>query len=180
MKSRIRRYICCQEYKDDCDIEDVNIMDTSVAMHYPSASHSESLKRFLFHFSRRLHAFLSTFSLRSDTKVFSIDDEILLSHHQHRSWILKDGGEDFRYSDTVRPSQSDEVLKLKNIKKDASLKLFKLTNQERYEHVGPKVTSSQDDKVYKKAKRDCAWLMISRCSRSHIHIQVNLKEQAQA
>ncbi|GJY32585.1 hypothetical protein Tco_0417054 [Tanacetum coccineum] len=93
---------------------------------------------------------------------------------------LKMEVKDFRYSDTVHPSQSDEVLKLKNIKKDASLKLFKLTNQERYEHVSPKVTSSQDGKVYEKAKRDYAWLIISRCSRSHIHIQVKLKEQAQA
>ncbi|GJT30192.1 hypothetical protein Tco_0910467 [Tanacetum coccineum] len=78
----------------------------------------------------------------------------------------KDGHGDFRYSDTVHPSKSNEVLKLKNIKKDASLKLFKLTNQERYEHVGPKVTSSQDGKVYKMGKRDYAWLMISRSSRS--------------
>nr|GEW00942.1 hypothetical protein [Tanacetum cinerariifolium] len=54
--------------------------------------------------------------------------------------ILKDGGE-------VRPTQSDEVLKIKNFKKDALLKLFKLINQERYEHVGPKFTSSQDGKV---------------------------------
>ncbi|GKB28115.1 hypothetical protein Tco_0867516, partial [Tanacetum coccineum] len=38
----------------------------------------------------------------------------------------------------------DEVLKLKNLKKDALLKLFKFTYQERYEHVGPEVTSSQD------------------------------------
>ncbi|GJZ27174.1 uncharacterized mitochondrial protein-like protein [Tanacetum coccineum] len=45
--------------------------------------------------------------------------------------ILKDGGEDFRYSDTVRLSRSDEVLKLKNFKKDATLKLSKSTNQER-------------------------------------------------
>ncbi|GKC06915.1 hypothetical protein Tco_0998525 [Tanacetum coccineum] len=52
------------------------------------------------------------------------------------------------------PGSSDEVLKLKNFKKDASLKLFKFTNQEMYEHVGPKVTSSQDGKVYKMAKRD--------------------------
>ncbi|GJZ83949.1 hypothetical protein Tco_0649122 [Tanacetum coccineum] len=40
-------------------------------------------------------------------------------------------------------------VKLKNFKKDAILKLFKLTNQERYEHVSPKVTkwrSLQDDK----------------------------------
>ncbi|GJR88020.1 hypothetical protein Tco_0212031 [Tanacetum coccineum] len=31
-----------------------------------------------------------------------------------------------------------------------------------YEHVGPKVTSLQDGKVYKMAKRDYTWLMISR------------------
>ncbi|GJY80409.1 hypothetical protein Tco_0493160 [Tanacetum coccineum] len=49
--------------------------------------------------------------------------------------------------DGVLPSRSDEVLKLKNFKKDATLKLFKSTNQERYEHVGPEVISSQDDEV---------------------------------
>ncbi|GJU17407.1 hypothetical protein Tco_1145373 [Tanacetum coccineum] len=67
--------------------------------------------------------------------------------------ILKDGGEvkefqrSFRHSDTERLSRSDEVLKLKNFKKDATLKLSKSTNQEWYEHVGPEVTRSQDDKV---------------------------------
>ncbi|GJX02818.1 hypothetical protein Tco_0188734 [Tanacetum coccineum] len=35
----------------------------------------------------------------------------------------KDGNGDFRYSDAVRPSRSDEVLKLKNFEKDASLQL---------------------------------------------------------
>ncbi|GJU06268.1 RNA-directed DNA polymerase, eukaryota, reverse transcriptase zinc-binding domain protein [Tanacetum coccineum] len=53
----------------------------------------------------------------------------------------------FRHSDTRRLSRSDKVLKLKNFKKDATLKLFKSTNQERYEHVGPEVTSSQDGKT---------------------------------
>ncbi|GKB08772.1 hypothetical protein Tco_0837084 [Tanacetum coccineum] len=43
--------------------------------------------------------------------------------------------------------ESDKVLKLKNFKKDATLKLFKSTNQERYEYVGSEVTSSQDGKV---------------------------------
>ncbi|GJR28021.1 hypothetical protein Tco_1104253 [Tanacetum coccineum] len=68
-------------------------------------------------------------------------------------WILKDGGEvkefqrSFCHSDTERLSRSDEVLKLKNFKKDATLKLSKSTNQEWYEHVGPEVTRSQDDKV---------------------------------
>ncbi|GJX49308.1 hypothetical protein Tco_0276153 [Tanacetum coccineum] len=45
------------------------------------------------------------------------------------------------------PDYSDEVLKLRNFKKDATLKLSKSTNQEWYEHVGPEVTRSQDDKV---------------------------------
>ncbi|GJU75646.1 RNA-directed DNA polymerase, eukaryota [Tanacetum coccineum] len=49
-------------------------------------------------------------------------------------------------SDTERLSLSDEVLKLKNFKKDATLKLSKSTNQKWYKHVGPDVTSSQDDK----------------------------------
>ncbi|GJR45879.1 reverse transcriptase domain-containing protein [Tanacetum coccineum] len=62
-------------------------------------------------------------------------------------------------------------LKLKNFKKDATLKLSKSTNQERYEHVGPEVASSQNGKVTR-WRRDCAWLMISRCSRSQCQIQV--------
>ncbi|GJZ76094.1 hypothetical protein Tco_0640559, partial [Tanacetum coccineum] len=80
--------------------------------------------------------------------------EILLKLNLPGHWsnltdskIRKDGGEDFRYSDTERLSRSDEVLKLKNFKKDATLKLSKSTNQEWYEHVGPEVTRSQDDKV---------------------------------
>ncbi|GJY46170.1 hypothetical protein Tco_0435233, partial [Tanacetum coccineum] len=59
----------------------------------------------------------------------------------------------FRHSDTEHLSRSDEVLKLKNFKKDATLKLFKSTNQERYEHVGPEVTSSQDGQGHKMAKK---------------------------
>ncbi|GJZ94430.1 hypothetical protein Tco_0666633, partial [Tanacetum coccineum] len=77
----------------------------------------------------------------------------------------------FLYSDTVRLSRSDEVLKLKNFKKDATLKLFKSTNQVRYEHVGPEVASPQDGKVTR-WRRDCAWLMISSGSRSQCQIQV--------
>ncbi|GJW11301.1 hypothetical protein Tco_1577128 [Tanacetum coccineum] len=70
--------------------------------------------------------------------------EILLKLNLPDHRILKDGGEDFCYSDTERLSQSDEVLKLKNFKKDATLKLSKSTNQEWYEHVGPEVTRSHD------------------------------------
>ncbi|GKD95004.1 hypothetical protein Tco_1374841, partial [Tanacetum coccineum] len=79
--------------------------------------------------------------------------------------------QDFRYSDTAHLSGSDEVLKLRNFKKDVTLKLSKSSNQERYEHVGPEVTSPQDGKVTR-WRRDCAWLMISRCSRSRCQKQV--------
>ncbi|GJW45005.1 hypothetical protein Tco_0073804 [Tanacetum coccineum] len=44
----------------------------------------------------------------------------------------------FRHSDTERLSRSDEVLKLKNFKKDATLKLSKSTNQERL-HVSSSI-----------------------------------------
>ncbi|GJT63123.1 hypothetical protein Tco_1006656 [Tanacetum coccineum] len=73
--------------------------------------------------------------------------EILLKLNLLDHRIRKDGGEDFRYSDTERLSRSDEVLNVKNFKKDATLKLSKSTNQEWYEHVGPDVTRSQDVKV---------------------------------
>nr|GEV49338.1 putative reverse transcriptase domain-containing protein [Tanacetum cinerariifolium] len=43
-----------------------------------------------------------------------------------------------------------------------NLKAFKLSNQETYERVGPKVTSAQGGKDHKMAKRDYVWLMISR------------------
>ncbi|GJX86658.1 hypothetical protein Tco_0337432 [Tanacetum coccineum] len=49
-------------------------------------------------------------------------------------------------SENISRSDGVKVFKLKNFKKDATLKLFKSTNQERYEHVNPEVTRSQDDK----------------------------------
>ncbi|GJT75831.1 hypothetical protein Tco_1042556 [Tanacetum coccineum] len=92
---------------------------------------------------------LERFNTTAGNPVKKILLKLNLSDHR----ILKDGGEvkefqrSFRHSDTERLSRSDEVLKLKNFKKDATLKLSKSTNQEWYEHVGPEVTRSQDDKV---------------------------------
>ncbi|GJW13799.1 hypothetical protein Tco_0017932 [Tanacetum coccineum] len=91
----------------------------------------------------------------SDTYVLEIFDtlagnpvkEILLKLNLPDHSILKDGHGDFRYSDTVRLSRSDEVLKLKNIKKDGytsfqaikSRKVLKIT----YSHTSQdKGTSS--------------------------------------
>ncbi|GJX86393.1 hypothetical protein Tco_0337167 [Tanacetum coccineum] len=76
------------------------------------------------------------------------DHRSILTESKWRSIKVKEFQRSFRHSNTERLSRSDKVLKLKNFKKDATLKLFKLTNQERYEHVGPEVTSSQDGKVY--------------------------------
>ncbi|GJX95899.1 hypothetical protein Tco_0351697 [Tanacetum coccineum] len=64
--------------------------------------------------------------------------EILLKLNLPDHRKLKDGGEvkefqrSFSHSDTERLSRNDEVFKLKNFKKYATLKLFKSTNQERY------------------------------------------------
>ncbi|GJY42189.1 hypothetical protein Tco_0429459 [Tanacetum coccineum] len=74
--------------------------------------------------------------------------EILLKLNLPDHRIRKDGGEEVLRSLVQNVFlEVDEVLKLKNFKKDATLKLFKLTNQEWYDHVGPEVTRSQDDKV---------------------------------
>ncbi|GKA93415.1 hypothetical protein Tco_0815401 [Tanacetum coccineum] len=100
--------------------------------------------------------------LRFDTLAGNPVKEILLKLNLPDHRILKDGGE------------------VKEFQERCLIQAFKTKKQQQYEHVGPKVTSSQDGKVYKMAKRDYAWLMISRCSRSHSHIQVKIKEQAQA
>ncbi|GKE55301.1 hypothetical protein Tco_1494486 [Tanacetum coccineum] len=104
---------------------------------------------------------LERFNTTAGNPVKKILLKLNLSDHRK----LKEGGEDFRYSDTARLSRSDEVLKLKNFKKDATLKLSKSSNQEWYEHVGPEVASPQDGKV-SRWQRGCAW------SRSQCQIQV--------
>ncbi|GJW95215.1 retrovirus-related pol polyprotein from transposon TNT 1-94 [Tanacetum coccineum] len=58
----------------------------------------------------------------------------LRSYKQDKAYVsikVNEFQRSFRHSDTERRSRSDEVLKLKNFKKDATLKLFKSTNQER-------------------------------------------------
>ncbi|GJU70737.1 hypothetical protein Tco_1262142 [Tanacetum coccineum] len=94
---------------------------------------------------------LERFNTTAGNPVKKILLKLNLSNHR----LFKDGGgvkefqRSFRHSDTERLSRSDEVLKLKKFKKDATLKLFKSTNQERYEHVGPEVTSSGGTNVMK-------------------------------
>ncbi|GJU08404.1 hypothetical protein Tco_1124834 [Tanacetum coccineum] len=60
-----------------------------------------------------------------------------------------------------------QSVKVKEFHERCNIKAFR----EWYEHVGPEVTSPQGGKV-SRWKRDYAWLMISRCSRSQCQIQV--------
>ncbi|GJS99811.1 hypothetical protein Tco_0820981 [Tanacetum coccineum] len=64
---------------------------------------------------------LERFNTTAGNPVKKILLKLNLSDHR----LFKDGGGDFRYSDTTHLSRSVEVLKLKNFKKDATLKLFK-------------------------------------------------------
>ncbi|GKA60615.1 retrovirus-related pol polyprotein from transposon TNT 1-94 [Tanacetum coccineum] len=63
--------------------------------------------------------------LRFNTTAGNPVKKILLKLNLSDHRLFKDGGGDFRYSDTTHLSRSVEVLKLKNFKKDATLKLFK-------------------------------------------------------
>ncbi|GJW70631.1 hypothetical protein Tco_0127548 [Tanacetum coccineum] len=69
------------------------------------------------------------------------------------------------------------VVKLKNSKKDVTLKLFKSTNQERYEHVGPEVTSYTRWQDSLRWRRDCACMlkitMSNTSSRNKLNPEVN-------
>ncbi|GJX72773.1 hypothetical protein Tco_0309944 [Tanacetum coccineum] len=57
----------------------------------------------------------------------------------------KDGNRDFRYFDTVRPSRSDKVLKLKNFKKDASLQLSSYHIKKAQHPAAATYSASADD-----------------------------------
>ncbi|GJV27768.1 hypothetical protein Tco_1384216 [Tanacetum coccineum] len=78
--------------------------------------------------------------------------------------LLKLNLSDHRLCKMVVECQS---VKVKEFQERCNIKAF----QEWYEHVGPEVASPQDGKV-SRWQRDCAWLMISRCSRSQCQIQV--------
>ncbi|GKA41523.1 hypothetical protein Tco_0734183 [Tanacetum coccineum] len=64
------------------------------------------------------------------------DHRSILTDSKCRSIKVKEFQRSFCHSDTERLSRSDKVLKLKNFKKDATLKLFKSTNQKRFLALG--------------------------------------------
>ncbi|GKC49459.1 hypothetical protein Tco_1072204 [Tanacetum coccineum] len=70
---------------------------------------------------------------------------------------------------------SEEVLKLKNFKEDG---YSGFQDKEKYEHVGPKVTSSQEGK--RSQDDDKRLDLTNDLKEAQVHIQVKLKEQVQA
>ncbi|GJY24908.1 hypothetical protein Tco_0399634 [Tanacetum coccineum] len=106
------------------------------------------------------------------------DNENMLSRSSRIRRILKDGGEDFRYSDTERLSRSDEVLKLKNFKKDATLKLSKSTNQECFgmsSNEFDKETGSSDGLQQKQPDLNCVHALNKLHLLEILVVQVNMK-----
>ncbi|GKB27735.1 ribonuclease H-like domain-containing protein [Tanacetum coccineum] len=154
-------------------------------------SHSESLKRFLFHFSWRSIRFyrLSLSEIADIEKVaicsslrlsnnkyalietfrvilFSIHSDEWKSFHSQHKRALRN----FRYYDTARLPSSDKVLKLKNFKKDD---YSSFQDQEKYEHVGLKITSTQDGK--RSQDDDKRLCLADDLKEAQVHVQVKLK-----
>ncbi|GJX13059.1 retrovirus-related pol polyprotein from transposon TNT 1-94 [Tanacetum coccineum] len=70
-----------------------------------------------------------------------------------RSIKVKEFQRSFRHSDTERLSRGDEVVKLKNFKKHAALKLFKSTNQESLPRKW--LSMNQTQRANNSIKNDC-------------------------
>ncbi|GJR13457.1 hypothetical protein Tco_0796109 [Tanacetum coccineum] len=136
-----------------------NLEQTQQGVNYGSLEHAE--------YDESNTYVLERFNTSAGNPVKKILLKLNLSDHRLCKMVVEYMFQDFRYSDTTHLSRSVEVLKLKKFQERCNIKAF----QEWYEHVGPEVASPQDGKVTR-WRRDCAWLMISRCSRSLCQIQV--------
>ncbi|GJW19306.1 hypothetical protein Tco_0026742 [Tanacetum coccineum] len=99
----------------------------------------------------------TAYNHQSDTQVFTMMMEILLEPTSNKlcgrlsAQDFEDSHKDGRgvmkyYTDTTRLPRSDKVLKLKEFQERYLIQALKVYNQEKYEHVGLKVTSTQDGK----------------------------------
>ncbi|GKA49051.1 FAR1 DNA binding domain, zinc finger, SWIM-type, MULE transposase domain containing protein [Tanacetum coccineum] len=98
--------------------------------------------------------------LRINTTAGNPVKEILLKLNlpDHRS-IFTDSKEQIKMEIERRS------VKAKELRERCIIKAFKLKNQGKYEHVDPKVASTQDGKTHKMANIDYDWMMISRNSK---------------
>ncbi|GJT53241.1 hypothetical protein Tco_0988295 [Tanacetum coccineum] len=151
VNEELRKFIGGRLYEGDLRLRQKNHMILS----YDVFSHSEHAE-----YDESNTYVLERFNTTAGNPVKKILLKLNLSDHR----LFKDGGgvkefqRSFRHSDTERLSRSDEVLKLKNFKKDATLKLFKSTNQktideehsikrENNRRVNDRVMQSKEGKV---------------------------------
>ncbi|GKA18356.1 hypothetical protein Tco_0698193 [Tanacetum coccineum] len=98
---------------------------------------------------------------------------LILDRHMQRHY--ESSSTCFKTSATLIPHVlRDKVLKLKNFKKDENTSF---QEQEQYDHVGPKVTSTQDGK--RSQDDDSRLCSADDLKEAQNHMQVNLKKQAQ-
>ncbi|GJZ63786.1 hypothetical protein Tco_0620207 [Tanacetum coccineum] len=108
LRQKHGQYIYCQKHLEHAEYDESN---TYVLERFNTTA-GNPVKKILLQLNLSDHR-----SIPTDSKRWSIK--------------VKEVQRSFRHSDTERLSRSDEVLKLKNFKKDATLKLSKSTNQER-------------------------------------------------
>ncbi|GKB49137.1 hypothetical protein Tco_0899890 [Tanacetum coccineum] len=144
--------------------------------HFYDYSHSE-----LVEYEKNIR--VNSFTMKMEILLESTSNKLMVEHAEYdesntyvlerfntsagnpvKKILLKLNLSDHRLCKMVVECQS---VKVKEFQERCNIKAF----QEWYEHVGPEVASPQDGKVTR-WRRDCAWLMISRCSRSLCQIQV--------
>ncbi|GJT83814.1 hypothetical protein Tco_1058156 [Tanacetum coccineum] len=107
---------------------------------------------------------VSVFTMKMEILLEPTSNKLMVEHAEYdesNTYVLE------RFNTTAGNPVKKILLKL-NLSDHRKLKEG---GEEWYEHVGPEVASPQDGKV-SRWRRDCAWLMISRCSRSQCQIQV--------
>ncbi|GKA51049.1 hypothetical protein Tco_0744245 [Tanacetum coccineum] len=107
---------------------------------------------------------VNLFTLKMESQLESISKQAHVAGNPVKKILLKLNLSDHRLCKMVVECQS---VKVKEFQERCNIKAF----QEWYEHVGPEVASPQGGKVARWC-RDCAWLMISKGSRSLCQIQI--------
>ncbi|GJX79599.1 hypothetical protein Tco_0327748 [Tanacetum coccineum] len=148
------QYICYPELlRLLSGIEDSHHRPSDV-MHNPPQPLKVSQKTLVSFFTEIKHISIDFLTLKhqSDTKVFTMTMEILPEPTSNKL------------------CGSNEVLKLKNFKKDDNTSF---QDQEKYEHVSPKVTSTQDGK--RSQDDDKRLCLVDDLKEAQVHMQVKLK-----
>ncbi|GJU80385.1 hypothetical protein Tco_1282750 [Tanacetum coccineum] len=165
------------------DIEKVALSSSLRSLKSKCTIESRAKKRSSINLIRTLNIRVNSFTMKMEILLEPTSNKLMVEHAEYdesntyvlerfntsagnpvKKILLKLNLSDHRLCKMVVECQS---VKVKEFQERCNIKAF----QEWYEHVGPEVASPQGGKVTR-WRRDCAWLMISRCSRSLCQIQV--------